>query len=537
MVTDDEQVKPKMAHDPLWSSLEEPPPRQLSVLRIVAFLAVLAAAAAGAVLVIKRSGATAAASTPAAAWFAPYVDVTLTPTYAFQSPAANPVGKVALGFVVARSSAPCTPSWGGYYTLDAAAGALNLDARIAQVKAQGGAPMISFGGQANTELAVGCTDAKQLAAAYLQPVQRYHVDSIDLDIEGSNLTPASDARRAAAIAADQKTLAASGRQLGVWLTLPVATSGLTPAGVTAVKDMLAAGVKLQGVNLLAMDFGAGVGSTRGMIGPVKDALNGAHGQLQSAFAAAGLGNSAAVAWHRIGVTVMIGQNDIASERFTLEDARELTAFVAQNGVARLSMWSLNRDSECGAVFAQDGVLSNTCSGVTQTPLEFTHIFRALPGTSNARTETAQTAAVPQVAQAPPDNPATSPYPIWDAASGYVAGYKVVWHRSIYQAKWFSQGAAPDAPAQGSAPNPWLLIGPISPGARAPKPDLLDTGHHPTWSASTVYRQGDRVMYKGLPYLARYYAHAQPPSPALPAQSGAAWQPLFTVRGEPAGAVR
>ncbi|HEY3727345.1 MAG TPA: chitinase [Solirubrobacteraceae bacterium] len=509
----------------------------MSLLRIVVFLTVLAMGAAGAVLVIKRSRATAAASTRAAPWFAPYVDVTLTPTYAFQSPVANPVGNVALGFVVARNSTSCTPSWGGYYTLDAAAGALNLDARIAQVKAQGGSPTISFGGQANTELAVGCTDAKQLAEAYLEPVQRYHVDSIDLDIEGSNLTAASDARRATAIAADQKTLAASGQRLGVWLTLPVSTAGLTAAGIAAVKDMLDAGVELQGVNLLAMDFGPGVGSTHGMIGPVRDALNGAHGQLQSTFGAAGLGSSAAAAWHRIGATVMIGQNDIANERFTLDDARQLITFVAQNGLARLSMWSLNRDSECGSVFAQVGVLSNTCSGIAQTPLQFTHVFSQLPGTSTARTQTAQADTVPQVAQAPPDNPAASPYPIWDATSGYVAGYKVVWHRSIYQAKWFSQGAAPDAPAQSSAPSPWLLIGPITPGAHARKPELLDTGNHPTWSASTVYRQGARVMYKDLPYLARYYSHAQPPSSALPAQAGAAWQPLFTAPGEPAGAVR
>jgi chitinase len=236
----------------------------------------------------------------------------------------------------------------------------------------------------------------------------------------------------------------------------------------------------------------------------------------------------------MGVTVMIGQNDIAGERFTLDDARQLTTFVAHHGLARLSVWSLNRDSECGAVFAQVGVLSNTCSGVTQTPLQFTRIFSRLPGTANARM--LPTEVVPEVTTAPADNPATSPYPIWQATDSYVAGYKVVWHRSIYQAKWFSQGIAPDAPAQGSAPTPWLLIGPVASGSRAPTPELLDAGHHPVWSPSAVYRQGDKVMYKGLPYLAKWYTHADSPSAQLPAQPGQAWQPLFTVPGEPAGAV-
>src|SRR6202020_1027757 len=106
-------------------------------------------------------------------------------------------------------------------------------------------------------------------------------------------------------------------------------------------------------------------------------------------------------------------------------------------------------------------------GVTQTPLEFTHIFSHLARTSTARVQNADT--VTQVSPAPADNVAASPYPIWQATGGYVAGYKIVWHHNIYQAKWFSQGSAPDAPAQGTTPNPWLLIGPVSVGARAPQP--------------------------------------------------------------------
>src|SRR5205807_10441753 len=84
------------------------------------------------------------------------------------------------------------------------------------------------------------------------------------------------------------------------------------------------------------------------------------------------------------------------------------------------------------------------------------------GTSNARGRTPKPS---QVAHVPPDNPAASPYPVWQASDGYVAGYKVVWHRNIYQAKWFSQGSAPDEPAQGTSPNQWLLLGTMMAGTR------------------------------------------------------------------------
>src|ERR1700760_1801561 len=100
MVTDDKQVEPSMARESAWAPIDEPPPRPLSAVRVVVFLAALAALAIGGALWIKRSSSAGATTASVAPWFAPYVDVTLTPTYAFQSPAANPVGNVALGFIV-----------------------------------------------------------------------------------------------------------------------------------------------------------------------------------------------------------------------------------------------------------------------------------------------------------------------------------------------------------------------------------------------------------------------------------------------------
>src|ERR1700742_634377 len=188
---------------------QEPPPRELSAIRVVILLIVLCAAGAGAYALLSKETPAASAKSAAVPVYSPYVDVTQTPTYPFQLPSSNPVSSVYLAFVVSDTEEPCTPSWGTYYTLDGAESGLDLDARAAQLRSQGGSVMVSYGGEANTELAVDCTDPAKLEQAYLEPTQRYHAKAIDLDIEGANLADAqADARRATAVAAVQKQLAA-----------------------------------------------------------------------------------------------------------------------------------------------------------------------------------------------------------------------------------------------------------------------------------------------------------------------------------------
>src|ERR1700744_4517274 len=136
---------------------------------------------------------------------------------------------------------------------------------------------------------------------------------------------------------------------------------------------------------------------------------------------------------------MLGVNDVTGQRFTVADARKLTRFANHEGLPRVSAWSLNRDAECGSTFAQVGVVSNTCSGVRQTPLQFTHVFSNLRGTTTARSQ-GNGAVAPQSSSG--ESQATSPYPIWQSAAAYVTGYKVVWNDQIYQANYWSQGTPP-----------------------------------------------------------------------------------------------
>ena len=158
---------------------------RVSILR-VGILVVVTAAVIGFGLMVFRP-VVAPAAPPGDTGFAPYVDVTATPPYPFETPQGPNQQDVTLAFVVAGQDG-CTPTWGGFYTLEQAADQLELDRRIAQLRSVGGNVRVSFGGQSNHELAVTCTDVAALEGAYRSVVERYELTSIDLDIEGPDLS-------------------------------------------------------------------------------------------------------------------------------------------------------------------------------------------------------------------------------------------------------------------------------------------------------------------------------------------------------------
>jgi chitinase len=502
--------------------------RRLSVTRVVIALVLLGAVGAGVTALAKRQmdRPQPVANDPIlATWFAPYVDLTATPTYQFQDPGYDPARQVVLGFVVASDSGACTPTWGGTYSLDAAAVSLDLDRRVIQYRERGDAVAVSFGGSAGSELALACPEPAELADAYVEVIKRYGVSLVDFDLEGAALSDsAAVQRRAIAVASLQKQLAASDTPLTVWLTLPVGPAGLTGLGRAAVATMLAAHVQLAGVNVLAMDFGK-VGEPDGnLLATTETALGDAEGQLSDLYARAGLHFDSTQAWNRLGVTVMIGQNDVPGEQFTVSQAAKLAAFAGLEHMARVSIWSLNRDSACGSYYDELGVLSDDCSGVTQTTLGFDDALIGLKGSL----------PMPPATFPPPvgDDPATAPYPIWEPQQTYAAGYKVVWQGDVYQAKWSSTASPPDTPVQYAYQTPWLLVGPVLPTDRAPAIPTLKPGTYPAWSPKVGYSEGARVLLSGLPYEAKWYSQGDQPGadPADPAASP--WEPLFTVPGEP-----
>jgi chitinase len=466
----------------------------------------------------------------AKSWNVPYVDVTLTPTYQFQDPEENPARDVALGFVVADPDDPCTPTWGGYYGLDAAGDELELDRRIAQLRSAGGDVMISFGGQANEELAFACTDQDALEAAYREVIERYDATTIDLDIEGPAVDDrASIERRATALGSVQEQLEADGHELDVWLTLPVTPDGLTDAGLGVVEGTLNGGLDLLGVNLMTMNYGDG-DAADDMLSASQDAVDATATQLRRLYQQLDMTMNETERWQRIGATPMIGQNDVEGEVFTLADAEAFAAFARERGLGRVSTWSLNRDRSCGPTFRDVAVHSNTCSGVEQEPLAFSKIFSSLPGRAPAAGD-ADSVTIPDQSPTQVD-PTTSPFPVWRPTAQYVEGYKVVWKGTVYQAKWFNQGVDPSSRTGAEWESPWALIGPVGPNDAPMTLTTVPPGSMPEWDPTTLYQKGAVVAFDGLPYAARWTNEGMAPSTQFPVGPDSAWEPQFTVPGEP-----
>jgi chitinase len=314
----------------------------------------------------------------------------------------------------------------------------------------------------------------------------------------------------------------------VWLTLPVTPQGLLPNALGAVDDMLAAGVDLAGVNIMTMDYGGSRPDGLGMGEAALSALRATHAQLAAAYRRAGQALSAGQVWERLGATPMIGRNDVEGEVFTLADARSLAGFADHVDLGRVSIWSANRDAQCGAGGDDGWEVLPTCSGVEQERAEFTReLAGRLDGSPSVRTPgpAEPTEAEGRVG----DDPQASPYPIWRRDRAYAEGEKVVWQRTVYEAKWWTRDDAPDTPVEHEWDSPWRNVGPVLPSdAQA---DAAASASPPRWTGDAVYMRGDRVRHDGYLYEAKWRTQADEPEldPDLPRAS--AWTVVGPAVGE------
>ena len=281
-------------------------------------------------------------------YYSPYVDMANWPVPNLTEIAqARGVSLFNLGFI--QSTSDGKAGWGGYSVL-APGGtdsqAQSIDASIAALKAAGGDVMVSFGGAAGISLAEYAAShgktAQQLADVYAGVVDAYGLNRIDFDIEGAAI-----ANQAAMNLNSQalKLLQTSHPDLEIWYTLPVLPTGLTSDGINVVDQALKAGVKIDGVNVMAMDYGESAAPTSGSNAKTMGAYaiqsaQSTYDQMTPLFAKYGQTFN----WRQIGVTPMIGVNDIESEVFTLADAQALEDFARTKGIGMLSMWSERRDT-------------------------------------------------------------------------------------------------------------------------------------------------------------------------------------------------
>jgi hypothetical protein len=289
---------------------------------------------------------------------APYIDMGAYPTPSLSAVAkASTLKSFTLAFIIGKGN-QCTASWFG--AEDPRKG-WQL-AEITKIRQAGGDVKISFGGANGMELAQACTDMTRLTAEYQAVVTAYRLKYIDFDIEGTAVAdPASIDRRSKAI----KKLQAANPGLKVSLTLPVLPSGLDANGLSVVKSAKANGLKIDIVNVMAMDYGSGFPGDYGTL--AINAAKATHNQLKSVF-----GLTDVAAYRMVGVTPMLGEND-DHRIFSIKAAGALVGAARTNHYGMLAFWEVTRDRN-----ACHGELYK-CTNVTQSPYQFSKIFAGYTG--------------------------------------------------------------------------------------------------------------------------------------------------------------
>jgi hypothetical protein len=155
-----------------------------------------------------------------------------------------------LAFVVGSSQGF---GWQGTGTIadDMLSNGTTIQSQVKAIQAAGGHVTVSFGGANGQEAAFTAPSAAALQAEYQSVIDRYHIDSIDFDIEGVAV-----ADQHSITLRDQALvgLEAANPNLKVSFTLPVLPTGLDPNGIvlqSAKRD----GVRVDLVNIMAMDYG------------------------------------------------------------------------------------------------------------------------------------------------------------------------------------------------------------------------------------------------------------------------------------------
>jgi chitinase len=387
----------------------------------IAAATAVALLAAGGVLAANASASTAghlrsAAST--GAYVAPYVDMSNS-----QESVLNTViqSDGLRGFTAAFViGVGCDQEWGD--TLPVGSDP-TIGGEISSATAAGASVIISSGGADGEPLSFTCSDQATIDAGYRALLSDYPASSLDFDIEGAAIADTTGI--------DQTLQAMKDIGASFSVTLPVLPSGLTDYGVDLIQDAANMGVTIPTVNLMTMDY------YEGDIEMGQAAISAAEATLAQMRAI-----NSSYSYANIGITPMIGTNDDGST-FTLADASTVASWAAQNGVGRLSFWSVDRDQDCSSASVRAAIVhpdaSSTCSGVSQSTGAFTAAFLSSGSGSNPPPPT-----TPPASASPTQTGGGSGTcaPAWNSATTYYDGTQVSYDGSNYTAIYVSTGVQP-----------------------------------------------------------------------------------------------
>ena len=323
--------------------------------KLAASVCALALTTAGAVVALAPTSSAAAGSVYSVA---PYVDMSNGQEGMLDTAiTGHGLKAYTAAFVLGEG---CTQIWGDTLPIGADS---YTDPLIAKAKSEGASVIVSSGGSAGEPLAWTCSTQSSIDAGYQAIINDYGVTQLDFDVEGAAV---ADTTAAARQMQAMKDLKASNPNLQFSMTLPVLASGLTNDGINILKAAKNAGIKIDVVNIMTMDYYSGTGTEMGQ-GSVA-AAQATLAQMQAV--------DSSYTYANLGITPMIGKNDDGST-FTLADAQTVESFAVQHSVGRLAFWSVDRDQACSG----SANSLPTCSEISQNSLAFTDAFVPYEGSS------------------------------------------------------------------------------------------------------------------------------------------------------------
>jgi chitinase len=227
---------------------------------------------------------------------------------------------------------------------------------IAQIKAAGADVIPSIGGWSGTKLGPNCATATDLAGAYQKVINAFGLKAIDLDIENTDEfenTAVQDK-----ILSALKIIKQNNPSVKTIVTFGTSTTGPNYYGTRLVQQAKALGSNIDVFTQMPFDFGGG----SDMYTATVNASEGLKTLLKSTF-----GYTDAQAYSHMGISGMNGLSD-QQETTSTDTWTRIRDYAKNNGFARFTFWSVNRDRGC----AGGGVVSD-CSGIAQADWAFTKI--------------------------------------------------------------------------------------------------------------------------------------------------------------------
>ncbi len=289
----------------------------------------------------------------------PYKDVTIAFDPQTKLLSTEVLGKRQPVTEVLRSGATLT--WGfangecGAETLGGLDAASVAAANVAAFNRAGIGYIVSTGGEAGVFTCANDAGMEAFIARYASP----RLVGIDFDIEGKQTPEMIDAlvRRASTVLRKHPQL-----RLSFTLATQAASDGsrasLNALGQSVLRTIRAHGLASYTINLMVMDYGP-PNATNCVV------ANGVCDMGRSAIQAAeNLNAQHGVAFSQIELTPMLGVNDVAQNDLLDDDARVITRYASEKGLAGVRFWSLDRDQPCPRPPAG---ASARCSGIESVP--------------------------------------------------------------------------------------------------------------------------------------------------------------------------